>query len=161
MKTPLKYSKKQRFENLDGYSLTKVIEPPVKGIWNNIKKFLRPTKKKLKLDKDNPLTWFDGVRGIIPHDGLITDLGSIPKPLRLINCFGKDRYERAYIFHDDAYCYHTCIDAVTGLPEPTTRQKSDINLRDGIIVLGGWKTTADTVYAGVVVGGVIAWNKKR
>ena len=115
-------------------------------------------------DDDFPLTYEDANTNLIrPDNHLITDMGSVPKILqaRLPGWFAKDRYLKAYIFHDSCYSLGGLWFAIKGGWEfrKLTRKQADLYLRDMVRVLGGGKCNAWAIYAGVRMGGWASWKK--
>lgn len=94
-----------------------------------------------------PVTWFDVDADIhrVPS-GWLSDGYSVPEILWGL-CRGLRSRLPAYS-HDHAYVMHDM-----------SRKQADANLRDGIISTGGNRWTAWKVWAGVRLGGWIAWNK--
>lgn len=113
---------------------------------------------------DNPLTC--ELRGNLyrPDNHFFTDMGSVPKALQLLcpKWFAKDRYPLSYIYHDSAYRHGGHWVAAPGNWHfiPMTRKQVDNVLREMIILEGGGRANARTIWLGVRAGGWASWKKK-
>jgi len=116
-------------------------------------------------DPVDPLTYCAGVRIIRPDQHFLTDMGSVPKTLQYIapKWFAKDRFPKAYIFHDSGYKHGGHWLAVKGGWRffKMTRQMVDELLLDMIIAEGGGEIAANLIYAGVRSGGWLAWRHRK
>lgn len=93
-----------------------------------------------------PLLW-EGKRKIEVPAGFVTDLASIPAPLRgLLNVNGKSR--RAAVLHDWLYC-----------SQPCTRKEADAILKAALRT-EGVQVAAWVYWAGVRLGGWRYWRKR-
>lgn len=85
---------------------------------------------------------------VVPR-GFITDLASIPRPLRgVLNVNGRSR--RAAVLHDYLYCAQRC-----------TRAAADEIFRRALAAEGVNAVVRNTYYAGVRAGGWIYWNARK
>lgn len=121
-----------------------------------------------------PLTYHRGTFRAQPDRHFVTDGGSIPRIVQLIPALQKDRYWRAYAFHDSAYrngCFYvwkrvSCLNQSTGMVEFTwryerralTRAQADLWLREMLLAEGASIVTARVVYRAVRMFGWIAWK---
>lgn len=89
----------------------------------------------------------DRKRIVVPR-GFITDLASIPRPLRgVLNQNGPSR--RAGVLHDYLYC-----------SQPCSRSEADGLFRFALACDGVGPVTRTTFWSGVRAGGWIYWNKR-
>ena len=142
---------------IDGWSGDYALEPIgwVGGIWG--KQMMQCT-----LDVHDPLMC--RLYGNLYRTGesFPTDLGSVPKTLQYLlpMWYAKDRWIRAYLAHDFSYQKGGMYVAVAGGWEfkEMTRKQADIMLRDMILLAGGSKANARTIYWGVRIGGRFSWK---
>lgn len=94
-----------------------------------------------------PLLW-EGKRKIEVPAGFVTDLASIPAPLRgILNVNGKSR--RAAVLHDWLYC-----------SQLGTRAEADATFREALVAEG--VSIACWIYwAGVRVGGWVQYGRRK
>ena len=115
-------------------------------------------------DDADPLTCELGCRLIRPDHHYLTDLGSVPKTLQYIcpKWFAKDRYPRSYLFHDSAYKHGAIWIGVPGgwKKVKATRKEVDQMLYDMIILEGGSRANARTIWMGVRAGGWASFDKE-
>lgn len=87
-------------------------------------------------------------RAIVVPRGFITDLASIPRPLRgVLNVNGRSR--RAGVLHDYLYC-----------SQPCTRAEADAIFRRALAAEGINLVGRNTYYGGVRAAGWIYWHKR-
>lgn len=88
--------------------------------------------------------------------GFVTDLASIPRIFwNILPPFG--RYTGAAIIHDYLYQTQPRVVGLAGLV-PLIRAQADNILMEAMGVLGVSKITRWTIYLGVRVGGMFAWD---
>lgn len=86
--------------------------------------------------------------------GFVTDFASIPRLLwNILPPTGS--YGKAAVIHDMLYQHPEC------LTPAVTRLQADRTLREGMIALGTGRVTRWLIFAGVRVGGWVAWNHYR
>lgn len=98
-----------------------------------------------------------GMEVVVPV-GFLTNLASIPAPLRaLIQVNGKHRY--AAILHD--YLYANPVATQLGSEIELTRHQCDRFFDEAMAISGVGDARRRMMYAGVRVGGCIAWSGHR
>jgi len=132
---------------------------------------LRPDARGEKWTVEEDFIWYFGEkysgRFIIVPKGFVTDLASVPKPLRLI--VSHTTAPASSVVHDYNYRYPSIYNFVgrdgngdaTHTLESLTRKQIDQNYRDMLIVLDTPKWKANTMYYGVRAGGWRPYNKYR
>ena len=112
----------------------------------------------------NPLTC--ELKGTMyrPDNHFFSDLGSVPKSLQTLlpKWFAKDRYPLSYLYHDSGYKHGGHWVAAPGDWHfiKMTRKQVDNILREMIILEGGGKANARTIWLGVWAGGWASWKGK-
>ena len=114
-------------------------------------------------NRRTPLTATCGIVQYKPDNHFFTDLGSVPLTLQysLPKWFAKDRYIRAYIFHDSAYKHGgvwVCINGKWTFRNLTRKQADDM-LYHMLIAEGASKANARAIWLGVRAGGWYSWGK--
>lgn len=106
------------------------------------------------------LTAADGAEWVEAPLGMLTDFGSVPRPLWGIpglSPFGKLR--RAFCIHDKLYQAPVVRTATTA--RVIDRAEADRILLEACDVLGASWLNRRIIYRGVRLGGMIAWGKHR
>lgn len=94
------------------------------------------------------LRWREGDKEIIVPPGFITDLASIPRPLRgALNVNGRSR--KAAVLHDWGYCMQWA-----------SRKEMDELFRRALIAEGMHPAVARSYWLGVRAGGWIYFNRR-
>jgi len=94
------------------------------------------------------LVWDDGERKVVVPRGFITDLASIPGPLKgVLDVNGKSR--RAAVLHDFLYCW-----------QPFTRREVDRMFKAALRKEGVGALVASIYYTGVRIGGGRYWGSR-
>jgi hypothetical protein len=99
---------------------------------------------------ERPLIWFSPRFGriVVPAE-FITDLASVPKPLRpFLNTTGRSR--KCGVLHDYVYC-----------DNDLTREDADQLLYDALVAEGVTPAVARIYWAGVRAGGWLYYNKRK
>lgn len=96
-----------------------------------------------------------GGRGWTIPAGTITDFGSVPEVVDWIIPSIETIADPAYIFHDYLYSEHRA-----GLDRCKDRNEADHLLYEALLICGVAKWRARLIWAGVRMGGSVAWNKK-
>lgn len=119
------------------------------------------TRYEFRLPSSDPLTYRRGTIAAQPDRHFISDAGSIPWLVQAIPALQKDRYWRAYGFHDSAYRNHCWYVRSRGdhafQRRALTRGQADLWLREMLLAEGASEVTALVVYRAVRLCGWIAW----
>lgn len=95
-----------------------------------------------------PLRWREDGRDLVVPRGFITDLASVPRPLRgLLDVNGRSR--KAAVLHDYGYCLQWA-----------SREEIDALFRRALIAEGMHPAVARTYWLGVWAGGWIYWARR-
>lgn len=107
------------------------------------------------------MTYYEGEEGsecyVVVPKGAVTDLASIPRVFRAIfDPWGK--YGPAAIVHDQLYTDKAMF--IKGTYTPISRKRADDIFLEamGVLEVSAWQRY--TIYAGVRVGGWMAWKDK-
>jgi len=114
---------------------------------------------------DDPLTFDDGMLLLRPEDTFRTDKGSVPRIFQTLlpKWFDRARFEKSYMFHDNAYLtggYWIAGNGSDFLFTEVTRKQADRYLHQMILAEGGSKGAARAIYFGVRMGGRFSWRRK-
>jgi hypothetical protein len=111
----------------------------------------------------NVLVWDDVEFGRVEFPaGSVTDLGSVPRALRVIPMFdpcGPNR--RAAIGHDYLYSHGHWPPDSSGVKLTCTREQADRFLYVALLSESGSKAVARSWWLGVRAGGWVPWNAYR
>jgi hypothetical protein len=103
----------------------------------------------------------DGVEWVEAPLGLVTDFGSIPRPLWAVpglSPFG--RWQKAYVIHDKLFLAPVIRIGRFAVRSCSFSEANDI-LCEGMHVLGANWFLRQVVWAAVQTAGRIAWNRQR
>jgi hypothetical protein len=97
-----------------------------------------------------PLEWVSKDAHVVVPRGFITDLASVPRPLRgVLNVNGASRAPA--VLHDFCYCSQVMA----------TRKEADLLFLQALTACGVSSLAARAYYAGVRVGGWRYWHKRK
>lgn len=102
-----------------------------------------------------PFAWESPRLHVVVPRGFVTDLASIPRPLRgFLDINGPSRY--AATIHDFCYCYQR-----DAYGNRITRELADQEFRAGLEAKGVNIVTRNIYYSGVRAGGWVYWGKRE
>ena len=92
--------------------------------------------------------------------GMVTDFGSIPRPLwGLPNLSPMGKFRRAYCVHDKTYIAPVVRSDTSA--RVIDRGEADAILKEALLVLGATWLTRQTIWSAVRMGGWRAWRRYR